>query len=346
MKARTDGGVGARPIRVGLIGHGQAGRFLHGPLIEAAGGFRIVAVATSRTASLAMRRDAPRQEREPERVIEAADIDLVVIAVPNDRHHALAAAALAAGKHVVVDKPFTLDAGQADQLIALAKANRRVLTVFHNRRWDGDFMGVREVLSGGELGELRLFEARWDRFRPCAPVGWRNSADPGAGVLWDLGAHLLDQALQLFGPPEALRADIAAQRQDALADDYFELTLSYGRMRCILSASSVVAAERPRFSAHGTRGSFTTHGVDPIEAALKAAHHPQDPAFRANLPAVPGRLVTEAGDEPRDLPAGDWVQFYVQLEAAIREGAPPPVSPAEARDVVALMERALLAARR
>lgn len=332
-------------IRVGLLGHGQAGAILHAPLIEAVSDFRITAVATSRTESLAERRDAPRQVADARELIAAEDVDLVVITTPNELHVEQAAAALEAGKHVVVDKPFAASAAEADRLIALASAKDRRLTVFHNRRLDGDFLGVRRALDAGEIGELLLFEARWDRFRPVPPQNWKNVAAPGGGLLWDLGSHLVDQALQLFGPPDAVVADLAVQRAGSAVDDYFELTLTYGRMRCILSAATVVAAARPRFAAHGTEGSFLTFGVDPIEAALHARRHPLDPDFAASLPTIPAELVRVDNREARQLPAGDWAAFYRGVAAAIREGAPPPVDPGEARDVTALIERAYAAAR-
>jgi scyllo-inositol 2-dehydrogenase (NADP+) len=333
-------------IRVGLLGHGQAGAILHAPLIEAAGDFRIVAVATSRAETLAERRDAPRQETDARAVIEADDVDLVVIATPNALHVEQAAAALEAGKHVVVDKPFALSAADADRLITLANARGRMLTVFHNRRLDGDFLGVKQAITAGEIGELVLFEARWDRFRPVPPHSWKNSADGRAGVLWDLGAHMVDQALQLFGRPDHVAADLAWQRDGAVSEDYFELTLRYGKMRCILSAACVVAAARPRFAAHGTKGSFLTFGVDPIEAALHAGRHPQAPEFAAHLPTIPAALVHAGGREERRLPAGDWARFYKQAAAAIREGFPPPVDPLEVREVIALIAQAYAQARR
>lgn len=331
-------------IRVGLLGHGQAGAVLHAPLIEAGSDFRISVVATSHPESLAQRRDAPRQVTDARALIEADDVELVVITTPNDLHFAQAAAALEAGKHVVVDKPFGVTTAQADRLVALAKSKDRVLTVFHNRRLDGDFLGVRRAIDSGDLGEILLFEARWDRFRPVPPQGWKNAATPGVGLLWDLGPHLVDQAQLLFGPPDTVAADIAVQRRGSAVDDYFELTLTYGRMRCILSAATVVAAARPRFAAHGTRASFLTFGVDPIEAALHAGRHPLDPDFARDLPPIPAELVRGETREARPLAAGDWPAFYRQVAAAIREGAPAPVEPTEARDVVALIEQAYAAA--
>lgn len=331
----------ARDIRVGLIGHGLAGAIIHAPLIEAAGGFRITAVATSRPETLAARRDAPRADPDPLAVAQAEDVDLVVVASPNASHFALARAALEAGKGVVVDKPFVLSVRDADALIALAEQRGALLTVFHNRRWDGDFIAVRDALQSGRLGEVLLFEARWDRFRPHAAPSWRNSDEAGAGVLWDLGPHLIDQALHLFGAPDVVAADIARQRLGAAADDYFELTLHYGRMRCVLSASSVVAAARPRFAAHGVEGSFMTYGIDPFEDALRAGKHPADADFVRTLPPIRcAWRVGEQGQANADVRAGSWVAFYANVAAAMRGEEAPAVDPREARDVIAIIERA------
>lgn len=326
------------PIRVGLIGHGLAGAILHAPLIEAVDAFRISAVATSRP-DLSARRHAPRRT-DAAGVVGADDVDLVVIATPNDSHFPIARDALLAGKHVVVDKPFTLSSAEADALIALAAERRRLLTVFHNRRLDGDFRAVRNAITTGELGRIALFEARWDRFRPDAPAGWRNAATPGAGLLWDLGPHLIDQALLLFGAPDALTADIARQRDGAVADDYFDLTLRYGEMRCILSAASVVAAPRPRFAVHGTTGSLLIAGLDPYEAALRAGHAPGHPDFMSHLPPIAVTRTDAAGSRIDHVPAGDWTAFYCDVARAIRTGTAPAVTAGQARDVVALIERA------
>ncbi len=330
------------PIRVGLIGHGLAGAFIHGPLIEAAGGYRIVAVATSKAGSLARRRDQPRVEREPEALIAASDVDLVVVASPNATHFSYAKAALEAGKSVVIDKPFVLSTREADDLIALADRSPGVLTVFHNRRLDGDFLFVKDRLEARTLGEVLLFEARWDRFRPEAPAAWRNSGEAGAGLLWDLAPHLIDQALQLFGPPDSLRADIAAQRPDALADDYFELTLRHGARRTILSASSVVAAARPRFSLHGTLGSLTIPLFDPYEAALRLGRHPADPGFFDGLPPHLATLTVAGAPLETPVAPGSWVAFYANLRGALRGDHGPAVTAQQAREVTALIEVAIV----
>ncbi|HLQ12142.1 MAG TPA: Gfo/Idh/MocA family oxidoreductase [Steroidobacteraceae bacterium] len=335
--------TGRGPIRVALIGHGLAGAYFHAPLIEAEPGLKIVAVATSNQESLQLRRDAPRMVADPAAACGLDDVELVVIASPNETHFPLAALALRAGKHVVVDKPMVLSTLEADELIALAARQRRLLTVFFNRRLDGDFLYITDLLRRAELGEVMLFEARWDRFRPEVGAGWRNQRVPGAGLLWDLGPHLIDQALCLFGSPDRIDADIAQQRSGAVVDDYFELTLHYGPMRCILSASTLIALPRARFAVHGTNGSCLTFGVDPLEDALRGGRTSGETALRDRLARMRGVRVDAAGRrEELQFEAGRWEQFYAELATAIRNGAPPAVDPLQARAGIAIIEQSLL----
>jgi scyllo-inositol 2-dehydrogenase (NADP+) len=272
-------------------------------------------------------------------LIERPEVDLVIIASPNQSHFPLAQAALEAGKHVVVDKPFTVTVSEADALIALAERQRRVLTVFHNRRWDGDFMTVRALLDSGRLGNVMLFEAHWDRFRPDIAQRWRELPGGGAGLLFDLGPHLIDQALLLFGRPDAVSADLAAQREGAQVDDYFELTLHYGPMRAILASSRLIAEPRPRFALHGDGGSFVKHGLDTQEEALKAGAGPLDPGFGAD--PLHGIFTSPDGArEPVPTLPARWLSFYEAVGAAIRGEAPVPVDPADARTGLAIIELA------
>ncbi len=233
-------------LKVGLIGYGAAGSAFHAPLIRSVPRLELAAISTSRRDAAAL---GILVVPEPSAILTDPNLDLVVIASPNDSHFRLAEAALRAGKHVVVDKPLTVTADEADALIALAKERSRVLTVFHNRRWDGDFLPVQQLIGDGRsgpLGEVMLYEARWDRFRPAIKTGWRETSMGGGGLLADLGPHLIDKVLLLFGPPDTVSADIAVQRGGAKVDDYFELTLHYGQARALLSASNLVAAARPR----------------------------------------------------------------------------------------------------
>jgi scyllo-inositol 2-dehydrogenase (NADP+) len=327
--------TGTAPIRVALIGHGLAGAYFHAPLIEAVRELQIVAIATSNQESLKLRRDSPRAVADPAVACSLADVELVVIASPNETHFRLASLALRAGKHVVIDKPMVLSTAQADELIALAVRERRLLTVFHNRRLDGDFLYVTELLRRAELGVVSLVEMRWDRFRPEIGSGWRNQVVPGAGLLWDLGPHLIDQALCLFGPPDRVSADLAQQRSGAEVDDYFELTLHYGQMRCILSASTLIALPRPRFAVHGTSGSCLTFGVDPLEEVLRGS--------RKSLAKMQGVRVDSAGRRQElQFDAGRWGDFYADLATAMRRGTPPAVDPLQARAGIAIIEQALL----
>jgi scyllo-inositol 2-dehydrogenase (NADP+) len=216
-----------------------------------------------------------------------------------------------------------------------------VLSVFHNRRWDGDFLTVRALIESGRLGRIALFEAHWDRFRPIPKAGWREAAQAGSGLLWDLGPHLVDQALLLFGTPDSVSGDVAIQRPGALADDYFELRLRYGAMRVSLSASSLVSLARPRFAVHGTEGSFVKHGLDPQEAALRLGTSPLAPGFGQEKAGWHGQ-VTSDSNGPVAVPTlpGRYLAFYEGMAAAIRGGAPPPVDPADARQGLAILAAA------
>jgi predicted dehydrogenase len=327
------------PIRVGLIGHGLSGAYFHGPLLEAAEAFRIVLVSTARPESLRLRRDAPRCAGDPLAACSSGDVDLVVVASPNDTHYRLGRAALEAGKHVVIDKPFALSTVEAGELIALARSRGLLLNVFQNRRLDGDFLALKRVLQNQELGEVLLFESRWDRFKKDLTPGWRYRPGLGAGLLWDLGPHLIDQALQMFGTPDRWTVDLGAQR--AAVDDYFEMTLWYRRMRCILSASASVAGVRPRFAAHGTLGSYITVGVDPYEAALRRGEQPREPAFRSRLPAMQAdRIDVDNRHHPHEIEAGRWEEFYPEVASGILNGTATASAAEHALATIGMIESA------
>jgi scyllo-inositol 2-dehydrogenase (NADP+) len=318
-------------IRVGLAGYGLAGSVFHAPLIRACQRMQLSAVLTSR--------DVPQRVGTFDELLEQSD--LVVVATPNTTHFEMAAAALKAGKHVVVDKPLTVTLGEADELIALARERQRLLTVFHNRRWDSDFLTVRKLLR--QLSEVMLFEAHWDRFRPEIKRGWREEPQPGGGVLSDLGPHMIDQALVLFGMSDAVSADVLAQRPGAEVDDYFDLTLHYGERRLCLRCSSLVAQPRPRFAIHGAAASFVKYGLDPQEAQLKSGMDPRDAGFAVD--ANDGALTFGDGRHVK-VPSerGNYLAFYEAVADAILDGAPVPVDPADARAGLVLIDLARRAA--
>jgi scyllo-inositol 2-dehydrogenase (NADP+) len=339
-----DGAIG-----VGLVGYGLGGSAFHAPLIQAEPRLRLHAVATSRDEQV--RRELPgvRVVGSLAELLEDPAVELVVVAAPNAVHHQLAAAALRAGRHVVVDKPFTITTAEADELIGLAEAADRRLSVFHNRRWDGDFLTVRRSLEAGLLGDVSSFTSRYDRFRPVPKGSWKEEDVPGSGVLYDLGPHLIDQALQLFGLPETLWADVGIQRPGVEAVDYLHLVLRYGRLRVLLHAGMEVRDPGPRFEVHGDRGSFVKHGLDLQEQALRAGGRPGDPGWGSEPSDRHGTLTTEAaGLELRGRLAsvpGDYGAFYAGMAAAIGGDGLVPVPAAEARDVIMVIELALASAR-
>ncbi|KYG08414.1 oxidoreductase [Sorangium cellulosum] len=329
-------------VYVGLVGYGLAGAVFHAPLIRAIPRLRLAAIATRREGQVMTDHSGVAVHPTPEVLIAEPGIDLVVIASPNETHVPLARAALEAGKHVVVDKPFTITSAEADELIALAARRGRLLSVFQNRRWDADFRTVRRCIEQGLLGEVASYEAHFDRFRPAIKQGWREEAAPGSGILYDLGAHLIDQALVLFGPPRAVTADLLAQRPEARTVDYFHLTLDYGRRRVIVRSSTLACEPGPRFAVHGDGGSFLKYGIDGQEDALKAGKRPGTPEWGREDPRWFGTLVTATGERRaiESLP-GAYEAYYEGIADAILDGAPPPVRAEEARDVIRIIEAAM-----
>jgi len=325
-------------IRTGLIGFGLGGTAFHAPLIAAVEGLDLAAVATSRADAVAAAYPGV-PATSAEALIADPAIDLVVISTPNATHFPLAKAALEAGKHVVIDKPLTPSAAEAEALVALAEARGRLLVPFHNRRWDSDFLAVQGLVDSGRLGEILLFEAHWDRFRPELSQAWKEAA--GAGQLLDLGPHMLDQALVLFGMPEAVSADLASQRGNSPVDDYFAVTLFYGARRVVLASSRMIAAARPRFALHGRGGSFVKYGLDPQEAAMRAGGSVRDPGHGLEDPAQHGVLTLPDGTrETIASERGDYRRFYAGVVAAIRDGAAAPVAAVDALSGLKLIELA------
>lgn len=333
-------------VNVALFGYGLAGANFHAPLVALDPRFRLARVVTSRGEEVA--RDHPRASvsTDADSVLSADDIDLIVIATPNKTHASLARDALLAGKHVVVDKPFVPESAEGDALVALAKERGRMLTVFHNRRWDADFLTVAKLVRDERLGEINHAELRWDRFRLGIREGWKELPNEGTGLLADLGPHLIDQALLLFGVPDTITGDVSSQRVGTLVDDYFELTLHYGAKRVILSASTLIPEARPRFALHGNEGSFIKYGIDPQEDWMRAGKKPSDKGYGIEPAAAHGMLTCADG---RRLPVtserGDWPTFYRQVADAILDGAAPPVDPADAITGLQIIETARRSAR-
>jgi predicted dehydrogenase len=327
-------------LNVGLVGFGFAGRVFHVPVIRVVAGLRLTTIV--------QRSGAPDPGySEVQFVRSLADlltrpIDLVVIATPNTSHHQIAKQCLLAGRHVVVDKPFTTTVAEAKELVRLAKDKRRVLSVYHNRRYVGDFVTLRELLSQGVLGRIALFESHFDRFRPdLKPSAWREQPQPGSGLWFDLGPHLLDQALVLFGIPQAIGADIRIERQGAAVDDAFDVTLHYPHMRALLRASMLAASPGPTFAVHGTSGSFIKCGLDPQEAALKSGRGPDEPHWDTEPPEMYGKRTTPEGTRAIPTIPSSFTHYYENVRDAILGKAELAVSPDEALTVMHGLELAV-----
>lgn len=327
-------------IRVGLIGYGYASKTFHAPLISGTPGMTLAAVASSDENKVHADWPAMPVVSGPERILNDPNIDLVVIPTPNDTHFPLAKAALEAGKHVVVDKPFTVTLSQARELEALAKSGGRLLSVFHNRRWDSDFLTVKALINEGLLGEVGYFESHFDRYRPQVRNRWREQGGPGSGIWYDLAPHLLDQVVNLFGLPVSMQVDLAQLRPGSQSTDYFHAVLAWPQRRVVLHGTLVAAAETARFIIHGSRGSYVKYGLDPQEERLKSGERlPQEDwgydMRDGVLTRAEGEDITE--ESWLTLP-GNYPAYYAAIRDALNGSGTNPVPASQAIQIMELIE--------
>ncbi|MEV4555441.1 Gfo/Idh/MocA family oxidoreductase [Kitasatospora sp. NPDC049285] len=334
------------PLRVGLVGFGLAGAAFHAPLIATTPGLRLHSVVTAS----ADRREQLRREHPQARALdsvdqllaEAAELDLVVVASPNRTHLPVARAALEAGLPVVVDKPVAATAAEAAALADFAAERGLLLTVFQNRRWDADFRTVRALLAEDALGEVHRFESRFERWRPEVGDGWRESADPAdaGGILYDLGSHLVDQALTLFGPVREVYAEVDARRPGAAVDDDAFLALTHASgTRSHLWMSALAGQLGPRLRVLGSRSAYTVHGLDPQEAALRSGGRP-GPGWGEVPESARGLLGADDAAAPHPSLPGDYPAFYAAVARALHDGGPAPVDPYDAVAALTVLEAA------
>jgi scyllo-inositol 2-dehydrogenase (NADP+) len=337
-------------IRAAIIGFGLSGRMFHARVMRSVPGFEISTVVSSRAREVEDELPLARVVASEDEVFHDLNIDLVVITTPNELHAPLATRALEAGKHVVVEKPFSVTASEGQAVVDCAKRMNRVLSVYHNRRWDNGFLTLREVLESGHLGTVYGYEARFERFRPVVKgERWREQERGGSGVLFDLGSHLIDQAVCLFGQPRGVYCDLASQRPGGVVDDYFTVLLDYDALRVVLRSGCVVGVPGPVLLAHGDKGTFIKQGLDPQEDALKAGKTPEnskpwgldgDSARLFSLSAEGARTQVPIGTIP-----GSYHRFYAELHAAITSGAPAPVPPEDAVTVIRIIEACIHSSR-
>ena len=332
-------------LRVGLIGFGTAGRYFHAPLLTTTPGIELTAVVTADPE----RAGQAVQAYPGVTVVGAAEqlwplgLDLVVVASPNKTHVVLAQAALEAGSAVVVDKPLAVTSADGRALVAAAEARDLPLSVFQNRRWDGDFRTVTHVVQAGRLGEVRRFESRFERWRPQLKGGWREQGDraEAGGLLYDLGSHLVDQALTLFGPAVRVYAEADVRREGAQADDDTFIALTHANgVRSHLWASATTALLGPRLRVLGSTAAYETYGLDGQEDELRAGRTPADQGFGETPPARYGRLGAEGDQGPYPTLPGRYADYYAQMAKAVRGQGPVPVDPRDAVRALEVIEAA------
>jgi scyllo-inositol 2-dehydrogenase (NADP+) len=330
-------------IDVGLIGFGLAGRYFHAPVIRAVPGLRLAAILqrTGKTSSQIF--SDVRTVGTLEDLLAIDSIQLIVIATPNQSHFPLAKRCFEAGRHVVVDKPFTLNVAEARELIALARKANRIVSVYHDRRFDADFQGLRKVIASGELGRITRFESTYDRYRPVPkPSAWREQPGPGSGIFFDLSPHLIDQSFTLLGAPEAITADIRTERAGFATDDAFDLLLHYPKgTRALLRATMLSASPRPRMVVLAANGSYLKRDFDPLELTLRAGQLPKGDSWALEKEENCGELtlVKDGHATTSRVPSkGDWRDFYANVRDAILGAAPMLVTPPQILDVMVAME--------
>jgi predicted dehydrogenase len=324
-------------IRVGLIGYGYAGKTFHAPLILSVPGLVLTVVSSSK-------RDVVHADLPEVKICSGMDVathpdvDLVVIASPNGSHFALAAMALRSGKDVVIDKPFTVTLTEARTLAQIAAQHKRLLSVFHNRRWESEVLATKAILQSGVLGEVSHYECHMDRFRPGVRQRWREDPGPGAGLWFDLGPHLIDQALHLFGLPNSVNANFGILREGGQTDDWAHIQLNYDRLRVILHASLLVSGGTARSILHGTRASWAKYGADVQEKQMMAGMRPGEEGFGFDPDS--GILYDGVTGEQTatHTPIGCQQMYYIGIRDAIRSGQSAPISVRDAIAVMAVLE--------
>lgn len=352
------------PIRTAVLGFGLAGKVFHCPFVSAVPGLELSAIVQRRGDEASAAYPSARILRSVEEAFADPDIDLIVVGTPNTTHYDLALAALRSGKHVVVDKPFAATSEQVRHLIETAAERNLVLAPFHNRRFDGDFLTLRKLRADLALGRVVTLESRFDRYRPKQrPNTWKESPSPVNGMLFDLGPHLVDQAIALFGPPTAITASVRSDRDRSEIEDAFAITLDFGGgdipyVRYVCAATMIAAENGPRFTVHGTHGSYVKHGLDPQEPALLSGA--KVPVMGSDTPWLPepesawGTLTTCPNlDDPATLNRGrlptipgDYRLFYASVRDAIQGVAPLAIPAEDAYRVIRLLELARLSSER
>ena len=332
-------------INTSIVGFGLSGRYFFAPFIEYDSSYNLHSFVTSQKEMVNGEYPEAIVYKSIDEVITNSDIRLLVVASPNFTHFDYTQKALLAGKHVVVEKPFTVTANEARQLIKLAGERNLVLAPFQNRRWDGDFLTVKRIIEEQELGEIVYFESHFDRYNPqYTRTDWKNKPLPGNGILYDLGPHLIDQALCLFGMPEEIFADIGTHRKNAEVDDFFDIQLYYNELKVVLKAGVMVREQGPRFIVHGRKGSFIKHGLDPQEMNLRNGMKPSNEKLGAGKKQNYGLLHTEKDGkvvrERIETINGNYRKYFQNMADAVKGAEHMAVKPKDGLNVIHIIEKA------
>ncbi|MBY0598652.1 oxidoreductase [Bacillus bingmayongensis] len=330
-----------KKIGVGIVGFGFSSTTFHIPLLKTIDEFDIRAIVSSKEEVVKEALPTVQVVQTIGELVKRDDIELVVITSPNTTHFPFVKEAILHGKHVVVEKPFVVSVEEGEELITLAKENNVFVSVYHNRRFDNDFLTIKKAIEEKQIGNVYTYESHFDRFRPHVRDRWREKNLPGSGILYDLGSHLIDQALHLFGKPDAISADVVKQRPGAETDDYFHIVLYYGFKRVILHSSSYVKHAGPHFNVHGDKGSIVKYGMDSQEDQLKAGMKPGSAGYGEDSEANFAVLETE--EELNHIPTevGCYDMYYKGIRDSIVNGAPVPVTAEEGLQVIRVIQAAI-----
>lgn len=328
-------------INVGVIGYGLSGRVFHAPFIHTHPGFLLKKIVERSTKESKKKYPYIEIVSDYKNLLQDDSIDLISVCSPNSLHFEMAKACLLAGKHVIVEKPFTPTSKEAEKLISLSTLVNKKIFVYQNRRWDGDFLTIKKILKSNDLGKLHTYEAHFDRFKPDgSSKGWKNTKLEGSGNLYDLGSHLIDQALHLFGKPEAIEAIIKTERKDSPIDDYFRLKLKYNQLEVVLTAGMLVKKIGPRYIIKGSKGIFTKFGIDSQEDDLKKGLLPDSKNWGEENKQYWGEIKTSTGNKIIESLPGNYMNFYNNVCEVLKNNVEMAIKPEEALETIKIIETA------
>jgi len=337
--------MNSAPIKTAVIGYGFSAKTFHIPFITSLPEFELTAISSSQVDAVTSDWPNAKHYLSADDLIKSSDAELVIITAPNDVHFSLAKTALEQNKHVIIEKPFVTNVADGEELIALAAEKGLILSVYNNRRWDGDYLTVKKLIQDGSLGEIKCFESHFDRFRPEVRQRWREQSTTGGGILFDLGPHLIDQTLELFGVPDAITAQCLIMREGSTNIDYFNLVLHYSDKVAILHSDLYSAGPNKRFSVKGDQGSYEKQGLDPQEDRLKAGVLPTEPSWADETVEHYGRLYSADSVETVATQRGGYQYYFLTMADAIRSNSDAPVNAKDALWSIKLIELAMESSR-